>query len=80
MTWEDLSFDTDFVDRLESLGYEVEFDRQTKLLTLRDESGQYKFKSFIRVKTAYNLVKEDVTLPLYLDRVFGEDDGVEEEI
>ena len=80
MKWKELSETLDFCDRCEVLGYEVEFNRDQKCLTLRDETGIYRFKSFVTPVLADNIVKENpVTLPDVLDRVLNLDEASEEE-
>lgn len=80
MKWKELSETLDFCDRCEALGYMVSFNRDEKCLMLRDETGTYRFKSFITPVLADNIVKENpVTLSDVLDRVLNLDEASEEE-
>ena len=80
MKWKELSETLDFCDKCEALGYKAEFNQDRKILMLRDETGTYRFKSFVTPVLADNIVKENpVTLPDVLDRVLNLDEVSEEE-
>lgn len=79
MKWKELSETLDFCDRCEALGYKVEFNQDRKILMLRDETGTYRFKSFVTPKMAFDILKEDrFTLNDFLDQIMDFEESEEE--